>query len=128
MGNRILRIDNVRKTVNYLKKNGLTNALYAAAERVQEEKKADYRYLLPDAETLAGQRRETQNDSCLFSIVTPAYETKEQHLREMIASVRAQSYSRWELVIADASTGDVVERTVRQVIHETGDLRIQPSS
>ena len=127
MGNRILRIDNVRKTVNYLKKNGLTNALYAAAERVQEEKKADYRYLLPDAETLAGQRRETQNDSCLFSIVTPAYETKEQHLREMIASVRAQSYSRWELVIADASTGDVVERTVRQVIHETGDLRIRYS-
>lgn len=127
MGNRILRIDNVRKTVNYLKKNGLTNALYAAAERVQEEKKADYRYLLPDAETLAGQRRETQNDSCLFSIVTPAYETKEQHLREMIASVQAQSYSRWELVIADASAGDVVERTVRQVIHETGDLRIRYS-
>lgn len=41
MGNRILRIDNVRKTVNYLKKNGLAGTFYAAAERVQEEKKAE---------------------------------------------------------------------------------------
>lgn len=125
--NRILRIDNVRKTVNYLKKNGLAGTFYAAAERVQEEKKSDYRYQDPDAGTLEQQRRETADYPYLFSIVTPAYETKEVHLREMIASVRAQSYSRWELIIADASAGDAVERTVRQMIHETGDLRIRYS-
>ena len=127
VGNRILRVDNVRKTVNYLKKNGLAGTFYAAAERVQEERKADYRYQAPDAETLERQRRETADHPYLFSIVTPAYETKEAHLREMIASVQAQSYSRWELIIADASAGDAVERTVRQVIHETGDLRIRYS-
>ena len=127
MGNRILRIDNVRKTVNYLKKNGLAGTFYAAAERVQEERKADYRYISPDAETLERQRRETADYPYLFSIVTPAYETKEAYLREMIASVQAQSYSRWELVIVDASAGGAVERTVRQVIHETGDLRIRYS-
>lgn len=127
VGNRILRVDNVRKTVNYLKKNGLAGTFYAAAERVQEEKKADYRYRAPDAETLAAQRQETADYPYLFSIVTPAYETKEVHLREMLASVQAQSYSRWELVIVDASAGDTVERTVRQVIHETGDLRIRYS-
>lgn len=127
MGNRILRIDNVRKTVNYLKKNGLAGTFYAAAERVQEEKKADYRYLLPDKQTLEKQRQKTADYPYLFSIVTPAYETKETHLREMIASVQAQSYTRWELVIVDASAGSAVERTVRQVIHETGDLRIRYS-
>ncbi len=127
MANRILRIDNVRKTVNYLKKNGLAGTFYAAAERVQEEKKADYRYLPPNEETLAVQRQETADVPCLFSIVVPAYETKEAYLREMIASVQAQSYARWELVIADASAGDDVERTVRQIIHETGDLRIRYS-
>ncbi len=125
MGNRILRIDNVRKTVNYLKKNGLAGTFYAAAERVQEEKKADYRYMLPDKQTLEEQRQETADYPYLFSIVTPAYETKEAHLREMIASVQAQSYTRWELVIVDASVGSAVERTVRQMIHETGDLRIR---
>lgn len=127
MGNRILRLDNVRKTVNYLKKNGLAGTFYAAAERVQEERKADYRYISPDTETLERQRRETADYPYLFSIVTPAYETKEAYLREMIASVQAQSYSRWELVIVDAGEGGAVERTVRQVIHETGDLRIRYS-
>ena len=127
MGNRILRIDNVRKTVNYFKKNGLAGTFYATAERVQEEKRADYRYRLPDAQTLAGQRQETADFPYLFSIVTPAYETRETHLREMIASVQAQSYPRWELLIMDASAGSAVERTVRQVIHETGDLRIRYS-
>ena len=97
MKNRILRIDNVRKTINYLKKNGLAGTFYAAAERVQEEKKADYRYLAPDAETLAKQRQETADAPCLFSVVVPAFETKEAHLREMIASVQAQSYARWEI-------------------------------
>lgn len=125
MGNRILRLDNVRKTVNYLKKNGLAGTLYAAAERVQEEKRADYRYLPPDEEMLAGQRQASADYPYLFSIVVPAYETKETYLREMIASVRAQSYSRWELLIVDASAGGAVERVVRQIIHETGDLRIR---
>ncbi len=127
MGNRILRIDNVRKTVHYLKKNGLAGTFYAAAERVQEEKKADYRYQSPSAETLAKQREETEDYPYLFSIVVPAYETKEAYLREMIASVQAQSYARWELVIVDASAGDAVERTVRHMIHESGDLRIRYS-
>lgn len=127
MGNRILRIDNVRKTVNYLKKNGLAGTFYAVAERVQEEKGADYRYLAPDVGTLAKQRQETAEYPYLFSVVVPAYETKEAYLREMIASVQAQSYTHWELVIADASAGDAVERTVRQLIHETGDLRIRYS-
>lgn len=125
MGNRILRVDNVKKTVNYLKKNGLAGTFYAAAERMQEEKKADYRYQAPDAETLSKQRQETMDYPYRFSIVVPAYETKEAYLREMIASVQAQSYTNWELLITDASAGNSVERTVRQLIHETGDLRIR---
>lgn len=127
MGNRILRLDNVRKTVNYWKKNGLAGTFYAVAERVQEEKGVDYRYFAPDVGTLAKQRQETAEYPYLFSVVVPAYETREAYLREMIASVQAQSYTRWELVIADASAGDAVERTVRQLIHETGDLRIRYS-
>ena len=41
----------------------------------------------------------------LISIVMPVYDTQEEHLREAIASVRAQLYGDWELCIADdAST------------------------
>lgn len=128
MGNQILRLDNVRKTVNYLKKNGLTHTFYAAAERMQEERRmADYRYQAPAEKELEEQRQKSQEWPYRFSIVTPAYETKEAYLKEMISSVQAQSYSKWELIIADASSGDRVERTVRQMIYETGDLRIRYS-
>lgn len=127
MRNRILNSDNVRKTINYLKKNGLAGTFYAAAERVQEERAVDYHYLPPDAKELKRQRRETKDYPWLFSIVTPAYETKEAHLREMIASVQAQSYQNWELIIVDAGESDAVERAVRQIILDTGDLRIRYS-
>lgn len=94
MENRILKLDNARKTINYLKKNGPVNTLWAMAERVKEEREDTYRYIAPTKEELSGQREESKDWPYLFSIVTPAYETKEEHLREMIASVRAQSYER----------------------------------
>lgn len=125
MGDRILKLDNVRKTVNYLKKNGIRHAYYAARERVREERAANYCYRAPSEEELAKQRRETENYPYLFSIVTPAYETEEKYVREMIASVRAQSYRKWELIIVDAGDTDRVERTVRQSIEETKDMRIK---
>lgn len=125
MRNRILNSDNVRKTINYLKKNGLSGTFYAAAERVQEEREADYRCPPPDEADLQRQRQETEEYPWLFSIVTPAYETREAHLREMIASVQAQSYQKWELIIVDAGKSDGVERTVRQIILDTNDLRIR---
>lgn len=43
----------------------------------------------------------------LISILVPAYRTQEKFLREMIDSLRAQSYSNWELCIADASENEV---------------------
>ena len=125
MENRILKLENARKTINYLKKNGPVNTLWAMAERVREEQEDVYRYIPPTKEELSRQREEAKDWPYLFSIVTPAYETKEEHLREMIASVRAQSYERWELVIVDAGKSGTVERTVRQIILETGDLRIR---
>lgn len=125
MGNRILKLDNARKTINYLKKNGVTNTFYAAAERMQEERSMSvYRYQPPEEEELIRQRKETAAYPYLFSIVVPAYETRETHLREMIDSVLAQSYEHWELIIVDAGKSDAVERTVRCIIQENGDDRI----
>ena len=63
MGNRILKMDNVRKTINYLKKNGISHAYYAAKERLEEEKRADYYYMAPSAETLT--RQLSAGNACL---------------------------------------------------------------
>lgn len=124
MGN-IFKLSNVRKTVNYLKKNGITQAYYAAMERMEEEKRDDYFYQEPAKETLAVQRQESIDYPYVFSIVVPAYETGEGFLRTMIDSVRNQSYVKWELIIADASYSDTVEQIVRQIVKDTEDTRIK---
>lgn len=42
----------------------------------------------------------------LISIIVPVYRTPLPYLREMIDSVIAQTYGKWELCIADGSEGD----------------------
>ena len=127
MGNKIFKTANLRKTVNYLKKNGLRHTWYAAKERIGEEKKSFYVYREPSGEELAAQQAGTMDYSELFSIIVPAYETKETFLRELIDSVRRQSYQNWELIIADAGSSDGVEKTVRKILEETEDRRIKYS-
>ena len=54
-------------------------------------------------EELARQRQEVFENSPCFSIAVPLYQTKEKYLREMIESVQAQTYTNWELCLADGS-------------------------
>ena len=125
MGNGIFKINNFKKTIRYLKKNGVRHAYYAAKERIAEERSSDYYYKDPSDDALKAQRRESVTYPDLFSIVVPAYETDEEFLREMMNSVYRQSYDKWELIIADASSSDIVERAVRQMMEEKGGERIK---
>lgn len=125
MGNKILKKGNIKKTVNYFKRNGIRRAFYAAKERIAEEKTADYFYSEPTAELLTAQHKETESMPYLFSIVVPVCEPKEDFFREMIASVLKQSYSKWELILADAGNSGLARRVVDCVVRETGDARIK---
>lgn len=69
---------------------------------------------LPDEETLHKQRKKHWQETPLVSIVVPAYETKEIFLKEMIDSVRAQTYEHWELCIADGSRSDAVREILNR--------------
>ena len=48
----------------------------------------------------------------LFSIVVPLFHTPENFLRDMVDSVIAQTYDRWELVLVNASADDEKLRAV----------------
>lgn len=109
----IWKSGNVRKTWRYLRKNGLKQAYYAVRERIEQEKGQEYIYTPPQYECLQEQSRETAEEKLRFSILVPAYETKEAYLREMLDSVFAQSYGNFELILADASESDAVERVVK---------------
>lgn len=105
---------NIKKTIYYLRRNGWKHTVFAVAERLAEKKAAAYHYVPPSFEELERQRGEYrellqgQENPPLFSILVPAYRTGEAFLRELIASLQAQTYPRWELVLADATEGNRV--------------------
>lgn len=111
----------IKKTFRYAKRNGWSNAFYAALERLAQQKKR-YFYEPPSEEVLAAQRTRIWEKAPKISILVPAYETKEEFLRALLESVQAQTYSNWELIIADAGSGDQVKQTVYPYTRE--DARI----
>lgn len=112
MDENILNKNNIRKTLRYLQKNGIRHTFYAAKERMEEERKADYTYIKPEEDVLKKQKAETADFPYLFSIVVPAYKTNIFYLRQTIESVREQSYQKWELIIADAGEDPDVQKIV----------------
>ena len=72
--------------------------------------------LLFTEQELAEQRKHQFPKSIKFSIVVPLFNTPEKFLREMIQSVIDQTYSDWELCMADGSDAQHsdVERICRQ--------------
>jgi O-antigen biosynthesis protein len=61
----------------------------------------------------------------LISLLVPVHNPSESHLRELLASVRAQIYPRWELCLADdASPHAHVRRILEQAARD--DARIKP--
>lgn len=110
----------VEKVRRYFKKNGFMNTIYATIERVFFAYYKDYTYQTPTEEELMKQRNTVFPEKIQISIVVPTYETKEEHLREMIESVINQTYGDWELILADASTSD----GVLDVVNTYNDARI----
>lgn len=125
-----ITVSNVRKGVRYLKHYGLKEFMI----RLQEKKEAEsvpyepwYEKHKATEEQLKRQRKESAKwtDAPVVSIVVPLYCTKETFLREMIASVQAQSYENWQLCLADASpvgaeqSADLAEQGT-QKLPETG--------
>lgn len=110
-----LNFSNLKKAVYYFRRNGLRSTLWAAAERLQAAGQPAYRWEpLPEAEARRQRERSAAGFSeVTFSIVVPAYRTPEPYLRELIESMRRQTYPRWELILADASGDDSVERVAR---------------
>ena len=115
----------IRRTVSYLKRNGIANTITAVLERIDKKgmdqagrQAATYMRQVTTKErwemdALSGAENRTWEKAYTFSILVPAYETDETYLREMIDSVLGQSYKKLQLVLADASASDRVERVAK---------------
>ncbi|MDR0999688.1 MAG: glycosyltransferase family 2 protein [Clostridiales bacterium] len=96
------------KTTIMRAKNYLGNYMGMRAKRKQKIKKAE----------LQRQRLEVFDRDIKISIITPLYNTDETMLAEMIESVMAQTYSNWELCLADGSDDEhlYVGQTVQKYL------------
>lgn len=107
---------NLKKTYYYCKKNGIVDTYYALRERLYARTSplylAGYDYVPVPEEELQKQRETVFDKEMKFSILVPMYETNPQFACAMIDSVLAQTYTNWELILADASKTDVVKSVV----------------
>lgn len=108
----MLNVENLKKVQYYIERNGVWNTFLQILEKCVV-KQEEYHYVNPPEETLEKQRQTEFEFPCKFSITVPAYETKEAYLRAMIDSVLAQTYTNFELIIADASRTEHVEKVVK---------------
>jgi len=90
-----------------LKRNGIKETIKKV---MNYKRRKSLPQLLPlTTDTLLLESERVTQESTIFpkkikiSIITPLYNTPEQFLREMIDSVRSQTYSNWELCLADGS-------------------------
>lgn len=75
-----------------------------------------YRADIPTRRQLKAQRKAGVAGGPSISVVSPLYNTPEKFLRQMIGSVRAQSYENWQLILADAS--DAAHTDVGRIAQE----------
>lgn len=99
---------NLKRTLYYLKRNGLRNTFYAAKERL-ETAEENYSYQELTKQELTAQREKSWDNPIVFSIIVPLYHTPWEYLKEMVESVLEQSYPYLELILADATEDNRLE-------------------
>ncbi len=99
----------VQKGLRYLKHYGIKEFWIRLHERFEPEEIPYgpwYEAYVPDEAVLQKQRKVKFSQRPLISIVVPAYRTPVVFLRQMIDSLLLQTYSNWELCIANGSPED----------------------
>ena len=108
----------IKKGIAYLRQYGFQEFKVRLAERFEKEEVEYSEWCREDAltdEERTLQRGRVWEDPPLISVVVPIYQTPELFLRQMIESVRNQTYPHWELCIADGS-GD--NKRTRSIVEE----------
>ena len=79
----------------------------------------------PKPADLAKQRSHTFSRSPVISVVVPVFNPPAKYLELMIQSVLAQTYSRWELCLADASTSPQIRPILERAAASDSRIKVQ---
>ncbi len=116
----LMNMETVQVALNFWKDHGL-KALVVKSKHKLQGIDNDYDYsewydlTKPGEEELAAQRAQTFAFEPKLSVVIPAFKTPERYLREMLDSILAQTYTNWEVCVADGSPrGEGLERVLKK--------------
>jgi len=112
------------KSLMSVKRDGIIVTFKMIVKKIIKYKKLSKYITLSRAERLS-QRNAVFPKSIKFSIITPLYNTPKNFLKEMIQSVINQTYSNWELCLADGSDDNYknISRICRDFVNQ--DKRIK---
>lgn len=119
-----ISLHNIKKTIYYCKRNGLKDTWNALRERMDKQVYEDYEYIPVSVEEMQRQREDSGHYLTTFTVLVPVYRAKEVYLVELLESLTAQTYPRWQLVLSDATEDDSMQRVIEQYVRESGEHRI----
>ena len=114
----LMNLETVKVAWDFGKKHGV-KALFLKSRHKLQGIDNDYDYgewydlTKPTTEELQAQRETVFPYQPVFSFVIPAYRTKPAFLKEMIDSIRSQTYTNWEICLANGGpAGDMVDKVM----------------
>lgn len=119
----------VQKGLRYLKHYGIKEFWIRLHERFEPEEipyEPWYEVYVPDETVLQKQRKRKFSTKPLISIVVPAYRTPVGFLCQMMDSLLMQTYSNWELCIANGSPEDEeMQKVLREYTEKDRRIRFR---
>ncbi len=120
----MMNLETLQEAVDFGKEHGIKALLLKVKHKVQGlENEYDYGEW-HELTKISNEELEAQKTTHFavepkFSIVIPAYKTPEYYLKEMLESIRSQTYTNWEVCVADGSPrGEGVERVLKRFAQE----------
>ncbi len=114
----------IKRVSDYLKRNGISSTYYAVRQHLHDgmldrEYDRKVKGRVADEEELIGQSGERFPYEPLISVLVPTYRPENRYFREMLRSVRKQSYKNFELLLG--SGGGISENTNAALSEARGD-------
>lgn len=120
--------EKIKKIDSYIKAYGIRKTVGLLYEKATHKDQKDYERWIERhkiTEIIREAQKETVfNKQPCFSIVVPLYKTQEKYLKELLESIKGQTYSNWELCLSDGSGLDSPLKEVLKEL-EYSDSRIK---
>ena len=121
--------EKIKKIDSYIKAYGIRKTVGLLYEKATHKDQKDYERWIERhkiTETIREAQKETVfNKQPCFSIVVPLYKTQEKYLKELLESIKGQTYSNWELCLSDGSGGDSpLKEILKELEHSDSRIKV----